>query len=74
MKIAWSAGDEDLIIPPRDLFASLVSRTQSACSNGIFSDREKSRLYSNVGDHSLLLNVHAWQFVRSVLCGTMVGL
>ena len=79
IKIAWkrvSAGDENLIIPSHDLFASLVSLR--ACSNGVFSkylakcDREKSILYSNVSDHSLLFNVHAWQFVQTV--STKVGL
>ena len=49
-------------------------------SNGVFSkylakcNSEKSSLYSNVSDHSLLLNLHAWQFVQSVLCGTKIGL
>ena len=44
-----SAGDENLIIPSRDLFASLVSLR--ACSNDVFSkylakcDREK-RVYT----------------------------
>ena len=73
-----SAEDGNLIIPSRDLFVSLVSLR--ACSNGVFSkylakcDSEKSSLYSNISDHSLLLNLHAWQFVQSVLCGTEIGL
>ena len=45
-----SAGDENLIIPSRDLFASLVS-LRACSSNGVFSkylakcDREK-RVYT----------------------------
>ena len=59
MKIAWervSDGDENLIIPSRDLFASLVSLR--ACSNSVFSkylakcDSEK---YRNASDHSLCM-------------------